>query len=471
MSNSNSYKVILESRGNKFCIYYKNSAIYCKTVDFDGRVKESILIDSVYDNFLYSKSQEDNIYLLCQGRNKNFLLFIFDGEGWHMEELYLRKELGSIIPLSLFALTDGIHIIYAKKLSVEYYYDLFQLRKSKNEWEKNFICEIYSKAKGFSLDIKMTDYNMLHMISTLYNGETSSLNYYNYTVKNEQWVYMPIVNLSHSNIFIKTLLYNDSLHLFCYSFDNDNLNLFYFTKYLKGESSFSLIDIIKISSIQRNSDMVMDILNDTLIISYINNNTYFENHYNILFKKWEKSDLIPLGQLPALHYTKIITDSCDSNLEEKEVICSISDKLDILMPFNQTVSINENDLEEKNINSKTAALLLDHINLLTEKIEALDKKINKYEDKEFYNDRVVRREAEGNISRKPSPPILKESNFKENFMKYKPASLKLDSSAMILPAFSDTPEEKKEEVSDIKEKSDVIEKQKGIMKAVSEWFK
>ncbi|MFA7572175.1 MAG: hypothetical protein WCY24_00500 [Lutispora sp.] len=488
MSNSNTYKILLESRGNKFCIYYKNATIYCKTIDFDGMAKEIILIDSVYENFLYSKSQEDNIYLLFQGRNKNFLLFTYDGEGWHMEELLLRKNFSNIIPLGLFILMDGMHIIYAKKLPIENYYDLFQLKKEKDEWEKTFICEIYSKKIESSLDIKATGYDMVHIVSTFYDGEASSLNYYNYSINNSKWLNIPIVNLNHNNIYIKVLIHENKLNVFCYNIDNSTLNLFYFTKHLSKDSSFSLIDIIKLSQVPKGLDLVMELNDDILKISYMGTDHYWENYYNISQKKWEKTNQISLNEFPNLHYAKIIYDNFNLNIEEKEAICLISDKLKVSLPEIKSDYDTEAVTEAANLDSRSAALILGQINILSEKIEDLNKKLNKSKEKDFYKEPLPMKEDKCQDTHNTHPQPLRESNFKERFMNRKPTSIKLESSTLLskeiknagitFPQFSNMEkeeklsviaEEKKEEIEVVNENQGT--KHKSIIRSISEWFK
>ncbi|MCQ1529772.1 hypothetical protein [Lutispora saccharofermentans] len=472
MFNAYAYRVILEAKGNKFLIYYDNSAIYCKALDFDGDTKETILIDSVYDSFFCAKSQEDDIYLLCQGRNKTFLLLTFDGEGWNMEELSLRKDFGSIIPMGLFALTDGIHIVYAKKLSLDYYYDLFQLRRTKDGWEKNFISEIYLKAMEFSIDIKSTGFDMLHLVSTLYDGETSSLNYCNYNAKSGKWIKTPIINLNRNNIYIKMLIHENNLNLFCYSLDNNMLNLFYFTKQLRRESIFLLIDIIKLNIVSKDSYMVMELNDDILKICYADSEYYYENNYNVFLKQWEKYDQIPLNQLPNLYIVKEIKDNFDLGIDSRETICSIDDKLEILYPCNESMVIEEDKSNDNIISPGRASMILDQMDLLTEKVEILNRKINKLEEKDTYKEAMPRKERMNETSHKYSAPTLKQSNFRENFMKSSPTSIKLNHS----PLLSGVESEKPMIIEESKEKNEVSSeeypnKPKGFIRALTEWFK
>ena len=493
MSSSNAYKILLESRGNKFCIYFENSAIYCKTIDSDGKAKEIILVDSVYDNFFCSKSQEDNIYLLCLARNKNFLLFIYDGQGWHMEELNLRKAFGNIIPLGLFALADGINIIFAKKLTIEGYYDIYQLKKGKDDWEKIFVCEMYSRTPRDSMDIKM-GFGMLHMITALYDGENLFLKYYYYNIRNKKWLSIPIVNLNNTNINIKASIFENKLNLFCYSIGNNVLDLFYFAKQVSSGSSFSLVDIIKISPAPKDLDMVIELNNEILKVSYVEKNFYIENLYNMALKKWEIINKIPLKEFTNLNYIKLLTDSFNMDIEEKELLCSISDNLELYLPENKTHNDTYASVKDEILNPNAASLILDQIELLSEKIEDLNGKINEFKEKEYSKEIIPLREKEQQIHHEINPPILKESNFKERFMKAKPTSIKFESSTvlsgesielgMILPQnaelngkhkIQETEEIEETEEDNKLQKLKVIDessnKSKGIIKKFSDWFK
>lgn len=494
MSSSDSCKIIIESRGNKLNIYYENSAIYCRMVDFYGKSKESILVSNVYDNFFYSKSHDDNIYLLCEGKVSNFLLLTFDNDGWHIEELSLRKDFGNIMPLGLFALTDGIHIVFAKKLLLEHYFDLYLLTKKNNEWEKSFICEIYSKTIKKSEFIKMTGYNNLHLISTLFDGQSLSLNYFLYEAANSRWSHIPIVNLNYDDIYITSSVHDKNLNLFCYNFDKKTLNIYYFSKPLLVNSAFSLLDIIKLNIISKDIHIIIDVISDILKINYIYNNCYYENRYSIAAKKWISFKKIPLYQLPVLHYVKIVEDISDDEFEEKKNICSVSDMLEIGLPYDNTEnSDDEKDIKDKD-GLKNASLILDHMNLLTEKIEALSKKLNEMEDKKVSNKSFESKDEDNTDYHKEHKQVLRHSNFKEKFMNSKPKTIKLENSPILTGVLSNaepTPQKtndipakinnnegetpdininnksNREEVSN----KEYPNKPKGFFKAVTEWLK
>ncbi|WP_372997610.1 hypothetical protein [Lutispora sp.] len=501
MSSSNGYKIIIESRGNKLSIYYENSAIYCKMVDFYAKSKETILVSNVYDNFFYSKSHDDNIYLLCEGKEKNFLFVTFDNNGWHIEELNLRKDFGNIIPLGLFALTDGIHIVFAKKLLLEYYYDLFLLKKSNNDWEKSFICEVYSKAIKNSEIIKMTGYNNLHLISTLYDGQSLSLNYFLYEVTSSRWSHIPIVNLNSDDIYISTSVHDNNLNLFCYNFDNKTLNIYYFSKSLLVNSAFSLIDIIKLNIISKDIVLIIDVISDILKVNYIYNNCYYENSYSIVAKQWINFKKIPLHQLPVLHYVKIFKDISDNDFEERKNICSVNDMLEIGLPFdNMDILDNQKAIKDKDSLNNTS-LILDHMNLLTEKIEDLSRKLSKIEDKKASKKSFESKYEDDMDYHEEHRQVLRHSNFKEKFMKSKPRTIKLENSSILTGVLSSVEpsllknndnkgeapnkiinnKSNKEEVSNNiiinkNNKEEVFNeehpnKPKGFIKTVAKWFK
>jgi len=456
-------------------------------VDLYGKTKETILVSDVYDNFFYSKSHDDNIYLLCEGKARNFLFLTFDHNGWHIEELNLRKEFGNITLLGLFALSDGVHIVFAKKLLLEYYFDLYLLTKSNDEWEKSFICEIYSKTVKNSEIIKMTGYNNLHLISTLYDGQSLSLSYFLYESTNSRWSHIPIVNLNYDDIYISTSIHDCNLNLYCYNFDNRTLNIYYFSKNLLANSAFSLVDIIKLNNVSEDVLLVIDIISDTLKIKYIYNNFYHESNYNIITKQWISFKKIPLYQLPVLHYVKIIKDTSDNDFEEIKNICSISDMLEIGVPYDNMVILDDEKNIKDNDTFSNTSLILDHMNLLTEKIEDLSRKLSELESKKV-NKKLYESKYEDDIDyHKEHHQVLKQSNFKEKFMNSKPRTIKLESSPVLtgvlsnvdtsLPKTRDNEDETPDANIDNKTNREEVSnkeypnKHKGLIKTVTDWLK
>lgn len=424
------YIALIVTKDSKFNIYYEKSALYCKMIDSHGNIKETMLINGVYQNFLFTKSHDDNINLLCQSKNGDYMLLTYDLEGWHIEELSLKKDFGTITPLGIFALINGICIVFAKKLLVESYYDLFLLIKEDNEWKKTFICEIYSNTFDYSQIIKMSDYNNLHLISALSDGNTLSLKYYNYDVSTLKWSVAPIVNLNDADIFIKTSISNNNLNLFCYGYTNDTLNVFYFSKHLNLKDSFSLIDIIKLNPAHRDVNFTFNITSNYILkISYIHNNYYFDHDYNLDMKRWVDSRKIPLHQLPPLFYVKKI-ESNNNDISETDEICSLDDNLELILPYEKS-NTNESTVDENSKQLDNSKIILDLIHVMSEKLEALNLKLNHLEEKKILNPPVEPENSNNQNFYKPIHPNFKQNNFREKFMKYKPTTLKLESSTLL----------------------------------------
>ncbi|HHY78706.1 MAG TPA: hypothetical protein GX498_09445 [Clostridiales bacterium] len=430
MSWTMNYMALIITKDGKFNIYFEKSALYCKMIDLQGNIKETMLINGVYQNFHLTKSHNDSINLLCQSINGDYMLLTYDSEGWHIEELSLKKDFGTIIPLGIFALINGICIVFAKKLLVESYYDLFLLTRENNEWKKSFICEIYSKTLDYSQFIKMSDYNNLHLISALSDGNILSLKYYNYDASILKWSSTPIVNLNGKDVFIKTSISNNILNLFCYDYTNDILNVFCFSKHLNIKDSFSLVDIIKLNPAHRDVDLTFNITSDNLLrISYRHNNYYYNHNYSLDMKKWINYTKIPVYQLPPLFYVKKI-ESNDNNLSEIDEICSLDNNLELILPYEKN-NINENTIDEDNKQIDNSKILLDLINVMSEKLEALNLKLNHLEEKKIINTSAEPEVSNNQNLLKPIQPNLKQSNFREKFMKYKPTTLKLESTTLL----------------------------------------
>ena len=424
------YMALIKTKDNKFNIYYEKSALYCKMIDVHGNIRETMLINGVYQNFLFTKSHDDNISLLCQSKNGDYMLLTYDCEGWHIEELSLRKDFGTIIPIGIFAFTNGIYIVFAKKLLIESYYDLFLLIKKDNEWKKSFICEIYSKTFEYSQILKMSDYNRLHLICALSDGNTLSLKYSLYDASALKWSITPIVNLNNDDIFIKTSIDNNNLNLFCYGYTDDTLNVFYFSKHLNSTDSFSLIDIIKLTPAHRDIDITLNMMSKGVLkISYIHNNYYYDYDYSLYEKKWNSSRKISLHHLPPLFYIKIIENN-NGDISESEKICSLSNDLELILPYEETKT-NENIFDGNSHRIDNSTIILDLINVMSEKLEELNHKLDHLEERKILSSYVEPDNFKDYNSYKTLHPTMKQSNFREKFMKSKPTTLKLESSTLL----------------------------------------
>lgn len=429
----NFYNIIIDSKGNKYFFNYNESAIYCKTCTTDGFTKETMLINNVYNNFLYCISPNDIIYVLCQAKNKTIFLFINDGNGWHMNEIPAIKNTYSLIPMGLYYLKDNIHIIYCNKLPISNYYDVHHIIGEKDKWQRYDICEFFSKKVHSNYSIAVIKNNYINMVCTFFDGKQVTLKNYIFDITSELWNKKEIVNLQNIDIKVKLLLSNESLYLICYSIENEVLTLFIFKKDMDFDTPFVLLDIGKLKPFRGKELIISEIDKDILKILYTENNYYYLWHYNIQSKMWLKNLQVTINSKSFISHVKIIENSDASEILYKELICNINDNLEI-KPLEDNVNNIESTKKDELIKkSKTnsASCLMEQIDMLTEKITHLNERLNNMENNNYNLKMPKYVENNYDDSKIVTKNTLKQSNFREKFMKSKPISLKLDDTSLL----------------------------------------
>lgn len=429
------YNIIIDSKGNKYCLYYKESAIYCIVCDINNIIKETMLINKVYDYFICTISNDDIIYVLCEARNKDILLFINDDYGWHMNEISAFINISYMLPIEIFYLNDSIHIIYCSKLPIANYYNVHHAVKKKDNWEINNICKLFSKKINYSLPNILIKNKFMNMVCTFFDGKQLSLKHYMFDSLLEKWTEEEIVNLYDSDLRIKLLSTDKHLYLICYTVENNVLTFFIFKKDLSIESPFLLLDINKIELFNDKGLIVFELKEQILVISYLENNKLQKWNYDIQKKNLINEMKIPINyNATPLTYVKLIKNENLGVITKKEIICIVNEYLDMKeteLGIENIKSINKGELAEKKGNNSTD-YIINRIDLLSDKISELDEKLIKlitnnhgdnkdipdYEQNEyFYYDKEERM-------------TLKDSNFKERFMKAKPMTFKLNNNLL-----------------------------------------
>lgn len=428
-----SCSIIIDSKGNKHCLSYKETAIYYKTYNTDGLIKETMLINKVYNNFLFTLSADDIICVLCQARNKDIILFINDGNGWYMNEIPVIKNTYSLIPMGLYYFKGYIHIIYCNKLPVANYYDVHHIIGKKDKWHRYDICELYSKRLHSNYSIAAIKNNYINMVCTFFDGKQLSLKHYIFDATSELWNKREIVSLQNIDIKVKLLFSQENLYLICYSMESEVLTLFIFKKDLDFDSPFVLLDISKLKPFNGKDLIIPEFDKGILKISYIENNYYYLWHYDIQSKQWLMNSKASLDDKSSVSHVKAIKNSDTSEISYKESICSIADNLEIKaleVDINNIEVLNKNELIEKAKTNSTSCLM-EQIELLTQKITHLNERLNKMETNN-YNETISKyMEIDYEDSTTIIKDTLKHSNFREKFMKSKPVSLKLDNTSLL----------------------------------------
>ncbi len=430
-----SCNIIIDSKGNKYCLSYNEAAIYCKTYSTDGLIKETMLINKVHNNFYCTISTNDIIYVLCQAKNKDILLFINDGNSWNMNEIPIAKNTTSLIPMGLYYLKDSIHIIYCSKLPIANYYDVYHLIRKKDKWQKNNVCHLFSKKIHLSYSIATTKNSSINMACTFFDGKQVSLKYYIFDTTSEAWNKKEIVNLQNIDIKVKLLFSDETLYLICYTIEHQMLTLFIFKKDLDFDSPFVLLDINKVKPFNGKELIAPELNNGIFKILYMENNHYCLLNYDIQSKKWLKDSRGFIDETSSMNYVKIIINDPSSEASYKESICNIDKNLEtktIEFDMNNEEEINKDKLIEKN-KDNSASYLMEQIDILTEKITHLNDKLNNMETNDYnYNKKILKYEVdEYDDSDDIIKNTLKHSDFKNKFMKSKPTSLKLNNTPLL----------------------------------------
>ena len=468
-----SFKSILEdSTRNKFLFYYSGTSVCCKEISKDGLSRDTIIASQVSDNFLTAIDLQDNIYVACINTEKGIYLFAYENNQWKLDQVLNIQDSGSIFLLSLFAHNSSTHIIYAKQMTIANFYSIHHLYKPggphayhvNSNWKKNNIGEVYAENIDSAYSAVITRDGIIHLVNEWYDGNSYLINYSWYDNGNDSWKKKPITNLYKKDIKVSILYEETTLHLLCYTYEDEISAIFYYAK-KEGpgkDFEFSCLDKIKTETA---ISPYFHIESGYIFISWLQDKRFGQYSLNKEQKVWSKKfdNTVIAAEMPQV--IEYIRNRKGRSFINKKTYFNIDYKHNISLPYfkdNSSDSYNSND--SKQIQNTEGDLiryipyLLDEIKSLTEVVKTLDLKIEHLEGKKVNNNNsnndarpstiAVKSSTEQKVKQNDNS-TLKKSSFRDQFMSTNKLLGRPDATALYVPPSSiPNPEalSKKEEI-------------------------
>ncbi|MDF2593079.1 MAG: hypothetical protein K0S75_2545 [Clostridia bacterium] len=464
-----SFKSILEdSIRNKFLFYYSGTSVCCKEISKDGLSRDTIIASQVSDNFLTAIDLQDNIYVACINNEKGIYLFAYENNQWKLDQVLNIQGSGSIFLLSLFAHNSSTHIIYAKQMTIANFYNIHHLFKpggphgyhNNSSWKKNNIGEVYAENIDSAYSAIITRDGIIHLVNEWYDGNSYLINYSWYDNGNDTWKKKPITNLYKKDIKVSILYEESTLHLLCYTFEDEISAVFYYAK-KEGpgkDFEFSCLDKIKTDTA---ISPYFHIESGYIFISWLQDKRYGQYSLNKELKNWSKKfdNLITSSDAPQV--IEYIRNRKGKSLINKKTYFNIDYKHNISLPyFKDNSPISYDFKDSKQIQNAEGDLiryipyLLDEIKSLSEVVKNLESKIEYLEGRKVNNTDArpatiaVKSTVEQKMKQNENN-ALKKSSFKDQFMSTNKLIGRPDATALYVPPSSiPNPDElsKKEEI-------------------------
>lgn len=469
-----SFKSILEdSTRNKFLFYYSGTSVCCKEISKDGLSRDTIIASQVSNNFLTAIDLQDNIYVACINVEKGIYLFAYENNQWKLDQVLNIQDSGSIFLLSLFAHNSSTHIIYAKQMTIANFFSIHHLYKPggphayhvNSNWKKNNIGEVYAENIDSAYSAVITRDGIIHLVNEWYDGNSYLINYSWYDNGNDSWKKKSITNLYKKDIKVSILYEETTLHLLCYTYEDEVSAIFYYAK-KEGpgkDFEFSCLDKIKTETA---ISPYFHIESGYIFISWLQDKRFGQYSLNKEQKIWNKKfdNTVIAAEMPQV--IEYIRNRKGRSFINKKTYFNIDYKYNISLPYfkdNSSDGYNSND--SKQIQNTEGDLiryipyLLDEIKSLTEVVKTLDTKIEHLEGKKpNNNNNNSKEERPSTIAVKSSTEqkvkqnennTLKKSSFRDQFMSTNKLLGRPDATALYVPPSSmPNPDElsKKEEI-------------------------
>ena len=453
MNTNSSYYIIVNSKNIKTCFYYKDSAIYYNSIDNNNFGKEKVLINKVFENFICTISENDTIYILCEALNKDVLLFTNDGSGWNMNKISAFANITYFFPVKFFFINGNLNILFYSKPSLADYFNIYHAIRKKDRWEIFNICKLLSTEINQCISKTLIRNNIVNLVCTANNDNQIILKHFIYDSLTEKWYENKIINL-YCNESLKITIqasYNE-IYLICSFIENKDLNFLIFKKKNDLKSPFSLLDSNKIFFPYSVSLLHFELKDYTLKITDISDYKMRNWNYDL-----QRKIILSEIQLPhnfnttKLRYVRLIKNIGFKESIEEDKIFSMdenSEMKEFQFKISNTSPLSGDKWESFETDSdSTTNEIVNRIESLSEKISKLDDKFMKLMESESkYNEynscNYDNKTSSINEERMP----LKDSNFKEKFMKSKPKTFNLNDGVVLNGKFSDyiVPDKKKE---------------------------
>ncbi|OGO78958.1 MAG: hypothetical protein A2Y23_02365 [Clostridiales bacterium GWB2_37_7] len=464
-----SYKSILEdSTRNKFLFYYSGTSVCCKEISKDGLSRDTIIASQVNDNFLTAIDLQDNIYVACISGEKGIYLFAYENNQWKLDQVLNIQGSGNIFLLSLFAHNSSIHIIYAKQMTIANFYNIYHLYKPggphvyhvNSNWKKNNVCEIYADDIDSAYSSVITRDGTIHLVNEWFDGTNYLINYSWYEIGNDGWKKKPITNLFKKDIKVSILYEENTLHLLCYTYEDEISAVFYYAK-REGtgkDFEFSCLDKIKTENA---ITPYFHIESGYIFISWLNDNKFGQYSLNKEQKSWSKKFDNPIVSTDEPQVIEFVRNRKGKALIIKRTYFNIDYKNNISLPYFREGASESNDFNDsKQMRNSEGDLiryipyLLDEMKSLSEVVKALSVKIEQLEGKKSTSSeaRPTTIAIKSTAEQKPrqnDSVILKKSSFRDQFMSTNKLISRPEASALYVGSSGiPNPEElsKKEEI-------------------------
>ncbi|HYE12274.1 MAG TPA: hypothetical protein VEF53_19050 [Patescibacteria group bacterium] len=427
--------IIEDSYRNRFLFYYSGSSVCCKEILKDGSSKDMIIASQVSDKFLTAIDLLDNIYVVCINNEKGLYLYSYEKGQWKLDQILNIQGSGSIHLLSLFAHNGSIHIIYAKQMTIANFYNVIHLHKPSTPnsyhlntaWRKNNVSEIYTEKLDSAYSAVITRDGAIHLVSEWYDGNNYVINCSWLDSNSDGWKNKQVTTLFKKDITVSILFDESSLHLLCYTYEDEISAIFYYTKKDGSNKDFEFSCLDKIKSEQAISPY-FHIESGSIYMSWINNNKYLQYALNREQKNWVKKIDGTIPNHEILQNIEYIRNRKGKALIAKKTYFVVDYKNNISLPyFKDDITESSDFSEDKTFRNADGDLvryipyILDELKELSEIVKQLKERIEegdvKLKTEPKLNGQTDTPKTEQAEKRQHSDTIkLKKSSFREQFM-------------------------------------------------------
>ncbi len=428
---STNYNRLLEDSGsNKILIFFREDALYSKLIKIGNQDTETILIKDVYDNYVASIDENDNVFVACYTKENNIALISYNDSHWELEDTITTPKEVDIVLLELFNIKGVIHIIYATYLPIKNYYNIYHIYFTNNAWKKENIAEIHSYNLLGSYSCSISSDGVIHFIS-VYNDRKSYFIKHSSFNDSMKWISNIVSSLNNNNIHLNLLNDSKNLHLICYSSEEKIFIYYYFISKGTNCDSFEFEFITKFRLADIILKPVFYILNDSIFMALISGENYCEYILNDKIKEWEPYLKLPLSN--KINHIALVV--YNNRFLDRGYYCFFDESSKLLLPINKLFN-NANDEKDfkKAQQDYYVPYLLDQIKQLSEEIKAFSTKLNEIETaapskenncknvnvSKAQSDNKVNIKAKNLMNHSEQNMIQKKnmnSNFKQTFMK------------------------------------------------------
>lgn len=430
--------ILVDSKGNRYFFYYKDSSIYYRVVSVAGDIKDTILVSQIYGDYAVTIDTDDIIYLACNSRYKGILLYIYTNNEWKFEPVLNLHNSSNTSIMDIIASDSSIHIFFSKKLPISNMYNVYHIHKSLKDqapyaeysWIKNSLSEIYAYNYTIenSYSILPLKGGIIHYASVWHDGTHYFINYYCYDDSIKSWIHKSL-NISNKNqIFIKLIHHNRKINLLCFSADREANNIHHFIIKSSGAGE---IDFKEVNSSRINTNGTIPLFysdDETLILAWIKDNVFHQYTLDDLSGNWNKTIDLPLTAETNINAVKIIRNQGSVSITRGYFL--LDKNYNISMPVGHSSgNARGNMLRAKPLIYSSYEMneylrqILDEIKNLTDNIIHINKRIDNLESVAFVQKaaegtpKELLRARQGTAANVAYEPVtLKKTNFREKFM-------------------------------------------------------